>query len=205
MQPKLVWTDLDRGEVRRAVESEEDEEEGRAHGLPVLRRLASFNGLPTLFATLSAGRCWGPRVLRTSLSVSPPYPSPVTLQSMRSWRAVALLRVQPRPRPLPVPTRGSGPQPVGEVERERWGESEAGELTVSPNRRATLSLKGMAMRTSAFEDEVVGVGGVSGNPRDKARLPRLPRGENEGEGAFAKGYHLPWDGGGSEADDRASC
>lgn len=64
---------------------------------------------------------------------------------MRSWRAVALVRMQPRPRPLPVPTRGSGLKPVGEVDGRRWGESEAGELTVSPNRRAILSLKGMVM------------------------------------------------------------
>ena len=112
----------------------------------MLRILAALAVLPTLLATLSLGRCCGPSVLRTSLSVSVPFPWPVPLQSMRSWRAVALMRVQPRPRPLPLTTRGSGLNLVEGVERERWGESEAGELTVSPNRRATLSLKGMVRR-----------------------------------------------------------
>lgn len=119
----------------------------------MLRRLAILTGLPTLLTTLSAGRCWGPRVFRTILSISLPFPPAAPLQSMRSWRAVALGSMQPRPRPLPVPTRGSGLKWVGGVERVRWGESEAGELTVSPNRRATLSLKGMVVRALAFGGE----------------------------------------------------
>lgn len=92
---------------------------------------------------------------------------------------------------------------MGEVERTRWGESEAGALTVSPNRRATLSLKGMVMRTFAAEGGEMGAGGEGGYSRDEARLPRGPRGENEGEGVDLKGC-LPWDGGGSEdkAEDR---
>lgn len=112
----------------------------------MLRRLTALAVLPMLLTTLSLARCCGPSVLRTSVSVSVPFPWPAPLQSMRSWRAVALVRVQPRPRPLPVPTRGSGLKLVEGVERGRWGESEAGELTVSPNRRATLSLKGMVIR-----------------------------------------------------------
>lgn len=115
----------------------------------MVRRPAALAVLPMLLATMSPGRCCGPSVLRRSVSASAPPPWPAPLQSMRSWRAVALVRVQPRPRPLPVPTRGSGLKPAGKLGRGRWGESEAEELTVSPNRRATLSLKGMVMRASA--------------------------------------------------------
>lgn len=163
----------------------------------MLRRLITLAVLPTLLTILSLGRCCGPSVLRTSISVSEAFPWPVPLQSMRSWRAVALVRMQPRPRPLPVPTRGPGLKLVGEVERTRWGESEAGALTVSPNRRATLSLKGMVMRTFAAEGGEMGAGRKGGCSRDEARLPRGPRGEKEGEGGDLKGC-LPWDGGGSE-------
>lgn len=46
--------------------------------------------------------------------------------------------------------------------------------------------------------------GVGGNPLDEARLPRGPRGEKEGEGVILKGC-LPWDGGGSEGDDRGGA
>lgn len=76
---------------------------------------------------------------------------------------------------------------MGEVDRRRWGESEAGELTVSPNRRATLSLKGMVMRTSAAEGEEVSAVGVGGNPRNEAQIPRGPKGEKEGEGGCSQG------------------
>lgn len=169
--------------------------------LPVLRRSTTLVGLPMLLTTLSPGQCCGPSVLRTSLAPSVPCPWPVSLQSMRSWRAVALVRMQPRPRPLPVPTRGSGLKPAGGVERGRWGESEAGELTVSPNRRATLSLKGMVMRAFAAEGGEKGAGGEGGYSRDEARLPRVPRGEKEGEEVDLKGCLL-WDGGGSGAEGR---
>lgn len=146
----------------------------------MVRRLTALAVLPMLLTTLSPGRCCGPSVLPTSMSVPVPFPWPVPLQSMRSWRAVALVRVQPRPRPLPVPTRASGPKPVGGVERGSWGESEAGELTVSPNRRATLSLKGMVLRTSAAEGREMDAGGEGGYSRDEARLPRGPRVEEGG-------------------------
>lgn len=163
----------------------------------MLRRLICLAVLPTLLTILSLGRCCGPSVLRTSMSASEPFPWPEPLQSMRSWRAVARVRVQPRPRPLPVPTRGSGLKPVWEVERTRWGESEAGALTVSPNRRATLSLKGMVMRAFAAEGGEMGALEEGGYSLDDARLPRGPRGEKEGEGGDFKGC-LPRDGGGSE-------
>jgi hypothetical protein len=169
----------------------------------VLRGPAALALLPTLLTTLSLDRCCGPSVLRTSPSVPVPSPWPEPLLPMRSWRTVALVRMQPRPRPLPVPTRGSGPELVGEVDDGKiWGESEAGELTVSPHRRAILSLKGMVMRTSATEGNGVGSGGGLGGSRgDEARLPRGPRVEKEGEGVLLKGY-LPLYGRGSEADYR---
>lgn len=172
----------------------------------MVRRLTALAVLPTLFTILSLWLCCGPSIPRTNFSLSVPFTWPVPLKPKRSWRAVALVRVQPRPRPLPVPTRGSGLKPAGEVKSGRWGESEAGELTVSPNRRATLSLNGMVVGTFAVEGEEVGVGGVDGYSRDEAQFPRGPRGEKEGEGADLKGC-LPWDEGGSEdkAEDRGGA
>lgn len=150
----LEWR-LSRAEKRLEVDDERDElrrvmgEADRPVVTGERRPPRRFRGLSFL-RILLLGICWGPRTLRAIFSPSPllllllllllPMLLLLLVSSRWSWRAVARLRLQPRPRPLPVPIRGSELW-LGETGLK--GESEAGQLTVSPKRRATRSLKGI--------------------------------------------------------------